>query len=717
MSGVAALAWTQASTDSIESEGVRFGTGTSINTVTERMRITQSGIVGIGTPTPTALLTVAGDISSAGVVQVSGSSLTCSGAIKGAMRYSNTSNTLEYCNSTAWVSAGPSGTAPVAFSAIRTSNQTLSVNGWQDVTSWTEELDTNNNFSGSTFTVSAPGTYLVNANLRVSKASTAISCVGILKNSTFQKYSCATGSDEGSVVSAVMTAAAGDTFKVQAYSNNTSNYVYGDSAGSSGFSGVLVAPQSGGGGGGGATPAGSTSDVQYNSAGALAADTGNFTYASGLLTAPTISGTAHNGYYASYTTASVGSLGVGTINASGLITTTVGLNTAGTVSASTVSATNISGSIIQIGNTGATCSSAIKGAMRYSNTSNTLEYCNSTAWTSVGPSTSVPGFFMTKTGSTQSVANNTDTLVTLDNVSFDSNSNISSNRFTVTVPGTYVFSGSVRYSANAAGDNVYAIIHKNGAAIAAVQIKAQAAGSVSVPVSTVDRANVGDYYELHALQLSGSSMTVMNTGGGYTFFAGVMAAGGGGSGSGGATPAGSTGDIQFNSAGALAADTGQLSWDATNNRLGIGTGTPTVALHVVGDIAYTGVMSDVSDRRMKRDISTLGDSAAEKLMLLKPVTFRMKDADDMEYGFIAQDVQKVFPELVREGEILSLNYVGLIAPAVKTIQLLKRENDEQGDRIEALAEQNRLLRMQLKELTLEVGKTRREVERLTGTLH
>lgn len=56
------------------------------------------------------------------------------------------------------------------------------------------------------------------------------------------------------------------------------------------------------------------------------------------------------------------------------------------------------------------------------------------------------------------------------------------------------------------------------------------------------------------------------------------AAGGGGGGS----PAGSTGAIQFNNAGAFGADTSNLFWDDTNNRLGVGTATPTSALHISG---------------------------------------------------------------------------------------------------------------------------------------
>ncbi|MFH1555911.1 MAG: phage tail protein [Pseudomonadota bacterium] len=48
-------------------------------------------------------------------------------------------------------------------------------------------------------------------------------------------------------------------------------------------------------------------------------------------------------------------------------------------------------------------------------------------------------------------------------------------------------------------------------------------------------------------------------------------------------PAGSTGQIQFNNAGAFAADSG-LHWDNANKRLGIGTATPGEKLEVNGNV-------------------------------------------------------------------------------------------------------------------------------------
>jgi hypothetical protein len=50
-----------------------------------------------------------------------------------------------------------------------------------------------------------------------------------------------------------------------------------------------------------------------------------------------------------------------------------------------------------------------------------------------------------------------------------------------------------------------------------------------------------------------------------------------------------------------------------------------------------------------------------------------------EFGFVAQDVEKVFPALVLAGKdrarTLSLSCVGMIAPMVKATQELKADND------------------------------------------
>ena len=124
--------------------------------------------------------------------------------------------------------------------------------------------------------------------------------------------------------------------------------------------------------------------------------------------------------------------------------------------------------------------------------------------------------------------------------------------------------------------------------------------------------------------------------------------------------------------------------DASSGFVGIGNITPTVALDVAGDIRHTGIIIDASDIRLKTDIRHLpevkGDILA-RLQQIKGYQFRMKDdtSGQIEYGVIAQEIERVFPELVvtdktAEG-MKSVNYVGLIAPLIEATKELKSEND------------------------------------------
>ena len=71
-------------------------------------------------------------------------------------------------------------------------------------------------------------------------------------------------------------------------------------------------------------------------------------------------------------------------------------------------------------------------------------------------------------------------------------------------------------------------------------------------------------------------------------------------------------------------------------------------LHVDGDvIAYS---TTISDERLKEDI-TLVDNALEKVNQLKGVTFKYKTDGKVSAGVIAQDVEKVLPEAVKDQEI------------------------------------------------------------------
>jgi hypothetical protein len=97
---------------------------------------------------------------------------------------------------------------------------------------------------------------------------------------------------------------------------------------------------------------------------------------------------------------------------------------------------------------------------------------------------------------------------------------------------------------------------------------------------------------------------------------------------------------------------------------------------------YTGAHPS-SDIRLKEDIMELGPEAAKQLI---PVRFRYKGDDKLHYGFIAQDVQRIIPDVVQESEngYLTLTYHELIAPLYALVQ-------EQEDRISRLEARIELL--------------------------
>jgi len=106
----------------------------------------------------------------------------------------------------------------------------------------------------------------------------------------------------------------------------------------------------------------------------------------------------------------------------------------------------------------------------------------------------------------------------------------------------------------------------------------------------------------------------------------------------------------------------------------------TGTLEVTGDVIAYG---SPSDKRLKENIKSI-DSALDKVMKLKGVTFDWIQKKDQilnikeDIGFIAQDVQKVVPELVRENEdgMLSMRHQGIAPILLEAIKELKAEIEE-----------------------------------------
>ena len=101
-----------------------------------------------------------------------------------------------------------------------------------------------------------------------------------------------------------------------------------------------------------------------------------------------------------------------------------------------------------------------------------------------------------------------------------------------------------------------------------------------------------------------------------------------------------------------------------------------------------------SDIRLKTNINTM-TGALNNVLKLRGVTFNWKESSDnrLHYGFIAQEIEKVFPDLVGTDSngFKTINYSGVIpvlTEAIKTqqeeIELLKSENEQLKSTLEQL---------------------------------
>lgn len=94
-----------------------------------------------------------------------------------------------------------------------------------------------------------------------------------------------------------------------------------------------------------------------------------------------------------------------------------------------------------------------------------------------------------------------------------------------------------------------------------------------------------------------------------------------------------------------------------------------------------GICLGTSTARAKENILAVNDNALNQVMALKPVAFNYKDgwgydSSKRYFGFLAEDVATVIPELVgrnANGQIQNADYVGMIPLLVKTIQEQQRQ--------------------------------------------
>src|SRR5207249_2785645 len=99
-----------------------------------------------------------------------------------------------------------------------------------------------------------------------------------------------------------------------------------------------------------------------------------------------------------------------------------------------------------------------------------------------------------------------------------------------------------------------------------------------------------------------------------------------------------------------------------------------------------------SSARYKRDIHEMGERS-QGLYSLRPVTFRYKQdpQGQRQYGLIAEDVAKVYPELVTkgtDGRDESVQYHELIPLLLNEVQHQQQKMDAQAQQMAELQAQN-----------------------------
>lgn len=142
-----------------------------------------------------------------------------------------------------------------------------------------------------------------------------------------------------------------------------------------------------------------------------------------------------------------------------------------------------------------------------------------------------------------------------------------------------------------------------------------------------------------------------------------------------------------------------------------------------GDLNYTGTLTNISDGRMKKSIKKM-NRTLEKVMQLQPKNYEFDHKkfhfanlpEGNQYGFISQEVEELFPELVHTAihsfndlsdpdqpksnptEIKTLNYIGFIPILTRAIQEQQSELEDVVQLAEQLETENAQLRTQNNDL-------------------
>lgn len=126
------------------------------------------------------------------------------------------------------------------------------------------------------------------------------------------------------------------------------------------------------------------------------------------------------------------------------------------------------------------------------------------------------------------------------------------------------------------------------------------------------------------------------------------------------------------------------------NATGAGDNTVQLGNSSITNVYTSGAISapqfvTTSDARLKTDINSI-ENALSTVLQLQPYHYQKRSGisnssfESKEYGFLAQDLQAILPELVNEGtdsdKTLSVNYISIIPILTKALQEQQNEIEE-----------------------------------------
>jgi hypothetical protein len=125
----------------------------------------------------------------------------------------------------------------------------------------------------------------------------------------------------------------------------------------------------------------------------------------------------------------------------------------------------------------------------------------------------------------------------------------------------------------------------------------------------------------------------------------------------------------------LSGGSGSVLYFGTSNSYGSGITVAAMTLDQTGNLVAAGNVTAYSDARLKKNVSTI-DNALALVEKMRGVRYERIEDGKAGVGVIAQDMQEVVPEVVHEGENLSVAYgnlVGVLIEAVKELSARVKE--------------------------------------------